>query len=198
MIIGDVKDRMAKKSKKEQKRTSGIVIGIVIAVIIIGIIILASNSTKENCRDVQVPYEEEETYWDKESYTEIECNQKELSYTKEITLCDLDVGFLKIGYANVECKIENIDSEEGTFNIAVGFKCDENEWACYTTSSDKFIPSKYSSTIKGSYQAVTMDLKRCFCEVTPPTKQVCEDVTKYRDVQKTRTITKYRTERVCE
>lgn len=42
------------------------------------------------------------------------------------------------------------------------------------------------------------EITGCFCrEVTIPTKQICRDVTKYRDIQKQRTITEYRSERQC-
>ena len=43
------------------------------------------------------------------------------------------------------------------------------------------------------------DVVGCNYEISNiPTKQVCKDVLKYKDVTRTRTVTKYKTEEVCD
>ena len=51
-----------------------------------------------------------------------------------------------------------------------------------------------SETFKITREA---EIDSCYCYETAPTKQVCRNVIDYKDIEKTKTVTKYRTEQQC-
>ncbi len=199
--------------EKEQKN---LIIGLVIGAIIILVIVLIYNnsigqtnqnrddsssaqSSLEECEDVQVPYQDTETYWDKELYIGEECNMVPLTYSKNLIECDTTM-IAYINANNMECIITNTDTKSGNFVVSYGFKCASStggeNWACYDGEKTLYISSGASQSVSGRYSDI--DSEECFCNVEPAEKQVCKDITKYRDVQKTRMVTKYRTETVCD
>jgi len=155
---------------------------------------------KKVCNDVQVPYEAQEEYIDQEPYETVECHQEKLTFTKNIGQCDTQIGWLGLGSANMYCSVTNTDAEAGTFSVKVGFTCGNKKWHCYSAERDHYLLPKYSEKFEGNYKPGTEDFEvnGCFCEVISPTKQICNNVIKYRDVIKYRTVTKYRTEQKCE
>ncbi len=217
MIIEDVK---MDKDKKKQNWRVPLIIGIVCIVIVILFIIFAlqqnyssSSSTssdsetslqnqqsQKSCKDVQVPYEDIEYYASQEPYTDTECQMIPLTYSKNIANCDTSAGFLGLNANKIDCIVTNTDTEAGNFNVRVGFKCssttDSRLWDCYSSIQTFFIPSTFSVSAKGTYGDI--DAEECFCEVNPSTKQICRDVIKYREVTKTRPVTRYRTEQKCD
>jgi len=176
--------------------------------------------SKETCKDIQVPYDAEEeyteqepylrteTYYESEPYAEEMCEAVNLAYNKVNNYC-LDMKDNLI-FADEPAKysvtINNLDPENGGwFVVDIGFIIagqvvkEEQSQYIYPSSSKTFYVE----------QMATRD--SCYFVVTElPTKQICETVTKYKDVlktrevtdyrevTKTRTVTKYRTETVCE
>lgn len=176
--------------------------------------------SKETCKDVQVPYDAQETYTEKEPYSKTEtyyesepyveevCNNIPLAYNTQSGSCIQyqDNFFANDEPAKYSYTINNLDSASGgTFIVDIGFYIggqlikEEQSQYIYPSSSKTFYAEKMA-TIDSCYFNVKVI----------PTKQVCEDVTKYHDVQKTRqvtdyktvtktrTVTKYKTETVCE
>lgn len=200
-----------KKSKKEQKRTSGIIIGIAIVVIIIGLVTLIYNSNKETCRDVQVPYEAQEEYTVQEPYTDEECSEKDFSYSVDTTWDTTSYPWDdKIRY-NINFKITNNEDEAGYFKYQRHFRTIHYDYGCETSVNN--VPYKENSDEWSMIRIYAKSTQIIQCnllldegveytsylpQVIPPVKRLCETITKYRTVTKTRTVTKYRTERVCE
>lgn len=177
----------------------------------------------KNCRDVEVPYEETETYYETVPYTDEECETKELAYniedinvylnacTQEEERClEYFLGFcIEVEEYCVEKKvgcsvtINNVDNEKGYWS----FDFNILEWGTENIADSQ----KRSSTIlaqdsqlfqtSATFTGEENAEKDYYCRVKnlkPATKQICEGVTKYKDVLRTKTVTKYRTEEVCD
>ena len=158
------------------------------------------------CRDVQVPYEAQEGYMKTEYYTETvpytdrECENKFLIYKKVTGNCeDRKSGLFGLGDqpAKYSCTITNLDNEGGTFSMKIGFNVGSQK---LENTQSKYVYPQSSETF--NYQ-VDASIDSCYCAEQVPTKQVCRDVIKYKDVQKERQVTaykpvtKYRTEQRC-
>ncbi len=147
------------------------------------------------CRDVQVPYEAQESYQDKEPYSDEVCNNVELVYKKETGSCKqyADNFFAGDEPSKYDCTVTNLDNKAGTFSMEIGFYIDGQE---NVETISKYIYPQSSETF---YAEKMARIQSCTCSLTKvPQKQECETVTKYRPVTKYRTITKYKTETVCE
>lgn len=210
-----------KKHEKHQKVEKKnymwlwIVLGIVVIVIVSGVIFTGrigtfvqspSYSNQPKCRDIQVAYEAQEEYMKTEYYTETvpytdrECESKRLVYKKETGTCqDRQSGLFGLGDqpAKYSCTITNLDNEGGTFSMRIGFNVGNQQ---LETTQSKYIYPQSSATF--SYE-VDATIDSCYCSEQVPTKQVCRDVIKYREIQKQRQVTaykpvtKYRTEQRC-
>jgi len=172
------------------------------------------------CKDIEVPYDAQESYTVQEPYLRTEeysesepyiveeCEDIELSYNHQEGSCIQykDNFFSDDEPATYSRTINNLDSEAGgTFFVNIGFRIggvvvkEEQNAYIYPQSSHTF------------YAEQMAEINNCYFTVDiVPTKQVCEDVTKYKNVLKTRqvtdykavtkerTVTKYRTETVCD
>lgn len=154
------------------------------------------------CKEVQIPYEAQEKYTDKEPYETVECHKEEFDHAIFISSCS-DSSLLGIVPAIAKCKIRNNENEVGLFMIKAGFACNKGcTNGCYSYASKLLTVYAYGTetfTQTDSNIHIAQDECKCVCEVTDaPTKQICENVVKYRDVTKYRTVIKYRTEEKCE
>lgn len=198
-------------------KTILIVIGIIIGVFILFIVLsdnqntnnpnsLTSNQNK-NCHQVETPYEDQESYLKTEYYTESvpytdqECESKDLVYKKDTGICsNWEDNWLSDNTpAKYSCVITNLDTEGGTFSLEIGFNVGSEQ---LKETQSKYIYPQSSETFDVERDSA---IDSCFCrESSIPTKQVCRDVIKYRDVQKERQVydnkpvTKYKTETVCD
>ena len=166
----------------------------------------AAQAALPQCHDVQVPYQDQEeyvqteTYTDTVPYTDTVCTTQNLEYKVTTDACkDRQSGLFGIGdaSASITCTITNLDTTAGTFGMTLGFSVggqrlqDTQSAYIYPQSSHTFT---YTQDAK---------IDQCFCNEQPATKQVCHDVTKYKDVQRERQVTayrpvtKYRTEQNC-
>lgn len=178
------------------------------------------------CRDIQVPYDYLEQYSETVPYTDRVCESKNLPYSTDgfvqmpknectATGCKDPILFGMICTNNfctdrtVSCSlgVKNLDSEEsGVFGTTFWFS---------QVGTDNTIKMEYVSesiypqtqktvtaTTKIQSSGVDGDANKditCSGQITTiPTKQVCRDVIKYKEVTKTRTVTRYRTENKCE
>ena len=196
-------------TKHKNSNKGWIIFAIILGVIAFGVVFsvsLSQNSnsetssqnqeTQKSCSDVQVPYDYLETYTDTEPYTTQDCQNINLVYRKDTGKCIGKYnGILGIGGnpASFDCTISNLDSQGATFSLDIGFNVQGQP---LHESQSKFIYPQQSATFSITRDSAT---DSCFCnEINIPTKQVCHDVIEYRDVQKQRTVTKYRTEQKCE
>ena len=166
-----------------------------------------SNNVGPRCRNTQVPYETQEEYMKTEYYTEYvpytdrECESKELTYKVVGGTCQgRKSGLFGLGDqpAKYSCIITNLDSEGGSFSVRIGFNVGNQK---LETTQVEFVYPQSSNTF--SYE-VDASIDSCYCTEKAPTKQVCRDVTKYKEVQRERQVTsyrpvtKYRTEQTCD
>ncbi|MFH1127340.1 MAG: hypothetical protein V1718_04495, partial [archaeon] len=124
-----------------------------------------------------------------------------LVYKKEKGSCQQrQSGLLGFGDqpAEYSCTITNLDSEGGTFSMRIGFNVGSQQ---LDTTESRYIYPQSSETFSYRYDT---KMNGCFCIENVPTKQVCRDVIKYKEVQKERQVTayrpvtKYKTEQKCK
>ncbi len=145
------------------------------------------------CKEVQVPYDYLEEYQETVPYTDRECENQKLSYKVERGEClqRVDRFLYEDEPAKYSCVIYNLDEVGGTFGITIGFKV---EGQVLEETQSKYIYAQSSNTFTVSRDAT---VESCYCQEEVPTKQVCRDVTRYKEVTKTRTVVRYRNEEQC-
>lgn len=157
---------------------------IVVIVIILALAFITVGYKVKVCYIEQVPTTE--TYIVSEPYTNKECYQEELKYAMLDEECNSD-GFLGLKY-RITCSLHNLDTEGGEFIMEAGgtkVYMDGSQKDMTANIGGYFYPNE-----KKSYAYVfDMSLQSCWCKLIKiPTKQVCVDVIKYKDVQKERTV----------
>ena len=195
--------------KMKKAQVKGVLIFSIVLVIICSVIIIINLNpsttgnvvkTFQNCRDVQVPYEEQEEYLKTEYYTET------IPYEDEVPL--EYISSKKSSWWGYQCalwnyklcyqiEVTNIDTIGGTFEATCNFRTLNNE---------------FSDTITKYVKPGNMEILECTADidigediearysVNPPTKTE----TKYKDVQRERqvtayrSVTKYRIEEKCD
>lgn len=192
--------------QKEQKKKSKINKPIIIVVILIIFALIPTSVTVPYQRaekyqesytvneafNVEVPYTDIEYYMEKEPFTNTTNKQKPLVYNIENTVCSNRVpGLFNSGRpAQVTYIVNNLDTEGGTFKFWVGFSVPDGN------KIGKEI-SNYMQPQKSAEFTYTADalISGCYYNsVTIPTKTITDTFIDYRDVQKSRSITIYRTE----
>ncbi len=151
---------------------------------------------KVTCKEVQVPYDAQESYTEQEPYSSEECESVSLAYNQMSNYCNnyKDNFFADNEPAKYSVTINNLDSEKGGLFIAdIGFTISGQT---VTESQQKYIYPDSSETF---YVERMANIDGCYFIMTSvPEKQTCKTVTKYQTVTKYRTVTKYKTETVCE
>jgi len=129
------------------------------------------NEPYQDCINVQVPYQAEETYTDYLKATVVD--------SSKTSSWDLSKGTYMIGIV----KLKNIDSEAGWFTVTFNWRTLNNQ---YTDTVRHYIEPDKIVEFKSIYDVKTgedNELKYSY---------------KSDPVSKTRTVTKYRTEQKCE
>lgn len=182
---------------------------------------------QKNCRDVQVPYDYLEEYQETVPYTDRECETKDLPYSitnfvETSNTCneekkDCKTGFLGVPYdcvsycvdKSISCSLDlnNLDSEEsGTWGIRYNFiergtsnviKSQDLNYGLYPQTT-KLVPGATRIQSSGKDGDANKNIGCSYNVASVPTKQVCRDVTNYKEVTKTRTVTRYRAEQKCD
>ncbi|MBS3099284.1 hypothetical protein J4462_03670 [Candidatus Pacearchaeota archaeon] len=197
---------------------------------ITGNVVGVGETNQENCREVQVPYTEEEIYYETVPYTDQECEYKELSFKssddtpqrrvdcaeshdecKEShknfwgnVVCDRMETVCDTYAESVSFDITNLDSEKGNWIYEWKVSCKSNQPLCtgetetIVTYSVELDPTETKTQYYSiSYDAKGQKILYPYIK-NKPTKQVCRDVIKNREVEKTRTVTKYKPETKCD
>lgn len=179
--------------------------------------------TQKTCKDIQVPYDYLEEYQETVPYTDRECEDKLLSYsitdfTFVSSVCNEDTKECKSGALGIpyDCihycidrvvtcylTLNNLDSEKGTWIINFLFYKIGGSSPDITADISRFLYPQTSEKIIGTGEIKNKELyeQEYTCSYNVPneaTKQICRDVIKYKEVTKTRTVTRYRTEQKCE
>ena len=216
------------KTSKQDWKTPLIVIGSIVGLfLIIGAIDLISNSGvtgnvvdegsqdsptdsgpvfKKNCRQEQIPYEETETYYETVPYTDQECNTRNLEYYTEEWRTSESCTDTNFWGTCIEKKVDciyglkNIDKEGGIWSINMKLKNLDLMSEVNLGKQSQSIPQSVTKTFTWSYNTNRVD-DSFTCEIISfdnPTIEECENVVRYKDVPRTRTVTKYKTEEVCD
>ena len=193
---------------------------VVIVIISLFFILLLSGCKQQICRDIQVPYEDIEYYTESESYVDETCipkfmdgelgkfyefNGEEMETTKTLTVINEETRNEPIKYY-----VENFENRAGTFEVYALFmeKCDGGYCGLTSPSTkpiliDTFKVNANSRKIAYFYIDSILDkipagADAILLDEDGEEYQDCGEVTKYRNVEKSRTVTKYRTETRCE
>lgn len=202
-----------------------------------------SNSTGQvisnlepRCREVSIPYEEQEEYLKTEyymetvPYTDRECENKDLIYSATndklnyatcnnwdevcyqknfLGFCTNRTRFCSNKDLSYSVDINNLDEEQGTWIVNIYFYNKGNLYK--TIPITQFLYPKTTVTFNG-FITITgdspsgdanQDYTAGYSIQSIPKKQVCRDVTKYKEVKRERQvtayrpITKYKIEREC-
>jgi hypothetical protein len=182
----------------------------------------SQNTPQTTCRDIQVPYDDIEYYTESEPYTDQQCDNKLVVYSITdfnfvSSICNSKIEECTnyvLGFCtskNVYCtnrivtcslKVNNLDDERASWTINFNFMKSGTSNIVATTPVSLGLYPHTSDTSSGSGRITIKEAYdtqyTCNYNVpNEPMKQVCHDVIKYRDVQKQRTVTKYRTEQKC-
>lgn len=163
---------------------------IAVIVLLLGVISVFAVSLPYEAKEgytEKVPYTDTETYYENEAYQGEECSNIYPQYNTDKNSEWVAEGFLK-----VICTISNFEGQPVTF-----------QYKLYTTRisdgcTNDEIDSFQDWVTIGAGQTIKKErtLKSgCFgCYATPNQIQKCKQITKFRDVPKTRTTTKYKDE----
>ncbi len=160
------------------------------------------------CRETQVPYEEVETYTETIPYEDQECTSVKPEYDiKHAEGPDIN----EFGNWYVAVDVKNM--EDAPINLEIGFR-----YYIWDSDTEKVVPidanpytdglydirevklNPYETQRVKSYTHIPSSVKvdTYGTSVTKWNYEKCEKVTKFKEVEKTRTVTKYRTETVCD
>ena len=178
----------------------------------------------KSCKDIQVPYDYLEEYQETVPYSDRECESKNLVYSAtnekwDYSTCNQqsEVCYEKHWYGDSDCHtfcsdkslsysvdINNLDEEQGSWVVNIYFYKQNNLYK--TVPITQFLYPKTTKTCTGAFRVTgdspagdaNQEYSAGYNIQSIPSKQVCRDVTKYQEVTKTRTVTRYRTEQKCE
>ncbi len=181
----------------------------------------------------QEEYMKTEYYTESVPYTDTECENKNIAYSinnfrlvanncnKEQDVCNkyfLGICSDKTTFCvdrTISCSLElrNLDSEErGVWTVHFNFYEVGTSKSIDSDDSSNLVYAQTTNTIMGVARIISSGVegnanKQLSCSYTVsniPTKQVCKDVIKYREVQRERQVTayrpvtKYKTEQKCD
>ena len=171
------------------------------------------------------PYELQAPYTEKQCvevpYIGEECQEDKLAYSVTDQKCYVN-GWEK-NFINIECKVTNLDSKGGSFIIYAAFASSNQPWyngnwgMLGETGENEtvYLYPGSSKTFQYNHEVSSPDTPYvCFCNAIPlstrevcstveKTRQVCQEVTKYKtlteyktvtDLAKNTTVTRYRNE----
>ncbi len=151
-------------------------------------------ATSSNCRNVEVPYQEQEAYEEQEPYQAIEEYQVPLKY-EVISAVEGSTSHNFNYFKTLTVQVRNVDSETGLFTVRIVFRTLKDSGTTKDVT-EYIMPNE----VKSFYQEYDSDLGEDVdmkYSVIPPDKTLTRTVTRYRTVTKYRPVTKYRTEQRC-
>jgi len=96
-------------------------------------------------------------------------------------------------------KIENKEREGATFNLELYKWNQDTQTSTLVTTQNLWVPPLDSATATWNFVYLPTEAVSCWYKVTNnPTRQECKEVIRYKEVTKTRTVTRYKTEQKCD
>lgn len=148
------------------------------------------------CKDVKVPYEAMEYYTEREPYQAIEEYDVDLKYSVIEAYHRGSISQITNYRVKGIVSVKNVDSETGLFTVKMTFTTLNRDKK--TLSSSKYIMPGETVEFNQYYDINLGEDVNFVYQVIPDQKTLTRIVTKYRDVEKTRTVTKYKIEEVCD
>ena len=133
-----------------------------------------------------------------------ECKESHENFWGNI-VCDREETICDEYRETASFEITNLDNERGSWSFEWRASCRANQPLCNINNFEKL--AEYGLLIdptetKSSSYSITYDTKgQKFLYVYftyIPTKQICRDITKYKEVPETKTIIEYKTEQKCD
>ena len=177
-------------------------------------------SSKQSCRDVQVPYEAQEAYTEQEPYTDKECVSKEYDAKGGYIFVDtkgneIKSNWLIYGLFMTENGVEkpntdtvqkyyvtNYESKLGSFGIRINYVGNDNKYIESFLYHTIEVGPKETETGNIAYSGLWTNkpgrANGFYISLDKPTFDECSTITKYRTATKYRTTTKYKTETKCD
>lgn len=215
---------MPKRNKKKNYLLPFFIVAVIILGSSLIMLSLNGHATKNEpiCKDVEIPYDYNEEYLETVPYTDTECESKLLVYNRgdfdlvssvcnqKIEECQsyfLGICTNKITYCTdrtITCSlgINNLDDEKGVWKVDFNFFKYGSDEIEATASQSRMLDPYSSGDAIGQGEITSKELYNssysCSYVISKePTKQVCRDVTKYKEVTKTRVVTRYKNETIC-
>ncbi|GBE57003.1 MAG TPA: hypothetical protein ENH13_07085 [Euryarchaeota archaeon] len=185
--------------------------------VIIGVVILLVIGSFVPVFSVNEPYDAKEKYTVKEPYTATECESYELinkvgdintnrfcvrahneCLNRILGLCTKSQDVCDEYKATSSFDITNLDAVRGTWVGDWYEMCAPNQPLCTSTSTVKvdsysvILDPTETKTVTYRSNYLNGGKKIYSANYNVPSKEICEEVTRYQDVEKERTITKYR------
>jgi hypothetical protein len=134
-----------------------------------------------------------------------ECKESHKTWLTGKEVCDRYETVCDTYRETTSFSITNLDTEKGQWGFEWQSHCRTNQPLCTSTTSEVqrvgwlYLDPTETKSDTHSIEYDAKGQKVLYIQFTHiPTKQVCRDVIDYKEVTKTRTVTRYRTEQVCE
>lgn len=184
------------KEKKPRgwSTTTKVIISTIIAVVIVSLIgypALTGHFIIECEKEIQVPYETQETYIEREPYTYTYYENVPIKYTIKEQSCNCCPIRILGGTVCPCITIKNIDDTGGYFAVTSYIY---KGGTTYQASKNIYIHPDNEEKFQFEYSVGWFETPSCNFNIQEPTKQIEKQEIRYREVEKTRTVTKLRTE----
>lgn len=202
---------MDKPKKNKKLLVFGIIAVIVSAIFILVLLNSSINSNvisnfpdKPFCKDIQIPYEEQEEYIQTEYYTETVPYQYEVplryestNYDNTDTLNGIDCGYVGNYMKCYDIAIVNIDTIGGVFTVHCNFRTLSR---MLYDNQQVYVNNGNTETVRCRADVDMGEDVELTYAVDAPTKTETEykDVQRERQVTAYRPVTKYKTEQQCD
>jgi hypothetical protein len=151
-------------------------------------------STPTSCEQ-QVPYQVQETYTETEPYTYYENVPLKYSVKETSASCYKDIGTWA---ACIDITIENLDDSDGTFSVTIRldkYNIIKEFVGTSEETQSELIEAGKTHTFSFKIDTKTGESWVYNYDIGVPNKQ--NQISDYHDVEKTRTVTRYKLENVC-
>ncbi len=192
-----------KDNKSKSKTINYVAYGVIVICVLI-ILLVPTKTVYETKQEsytsyesyiIQEPYLKEETYTEREPYISNDCN---IIYSNEI---DFNSMWQKLHtsqseWVEIGCMITNLEEYEVTYDYIIEARNQDDAIEDTLQRYGEITLSPKSSTSVGevSYQ-FPLDVSSGYvadCIVTPNEIETCEETTRYRNVEKERSVTAYK------
>lgn len=190
----------------------------ILAIAVIGAIFISGCVQQQSCREVQVPYEDTEYYIESEPYVDETCFPEymdgELGKFYDFGGEEMEkIGALTVineetRYEPIKYYVENFENRAGTFKVYVGFMEEAPGGYSLLPDSKSILIDTFKINanrrkiayfyISSIWDKIPRGADAIYMDQDGEEYEDCKETTRYRDVEKSRTVIRYKTETQCE